>query len=91
MFQKHPNEVWLRYSYDTSETWSKMSILKGCKKLSPSLTVTLPEKYPDGHDVKPKKLEQRMLPFIPEESRQFYFDLFARGPPDSSDDSENSD
>ena len=27
--KKHPNEVWLRYSYNTDEPWSKVSLLKG--------------------------------------------------------------
>lgn len=81
---KHPNEVWLRYSYDTSESWSKVSLLKGRKKLPPSLDVDLPEKYPNGHSIKPKKLEdlQKMIPFLPEENRQFYHDLLAREPPE---------
>ncbi len=66
-----------------------MSLLKGRKKLPPSLAATFPEKYPGGHGIKPKKLEdlQRMLPFIPQESRQFYLDLFARRPPSTSGDS----
>ena len=34
--QRHPNEVWLRYSYDASEVWSKVSLLKGRKKVQPS-------------------------------------------------------
>lgn len=85
--EKHPNEVWLKYSYDASEAWSKVNLLKGRKKSPPSLAVALPEKYPEGHSVKPKKLEdlQQMLPFIPQESRQFYVDLFAQRPSDDSD------
>ena len=26
--EKHPNEVWLKYSYDESEEWSKIFLLK---------------------------------------------------------------
>ena len=43
---KHPDEVWLRYSYSEDEPWSKVSICKGRKKLPPSHTFSLPEKYP---------------------------------------------
>ena len=90
---KHPNEVWIRYSYDTDEPWSKLSLLKGRKKLPPSLPVTLPEKYPNGHSIKSKKLEdlQKMIPFLPQESRQYYFDLFSRESPEVSAESGDSD
>ena len=33
---KHPDEVWLRYSYSEDEPWSKVSLHKGRKKLPPS-------------------------------------------------------
>ena len=54
--KRHPNEVWLRYSYDTNQPWSEVNLLKGRKKLAPS-TVALLEKYPNGHSIKPKKLD----------------------------------
>ena len=63
---------------------------KGRKKLPPSLVVTTPKKYPDGHAIKPKKLKS-MVDFIQQEKRQFYFDLSSRGPPDISHDSDNPD
>ena len=89
--KKHPNEVWLRYSYNTDEPWSKVSLLKGRKKLPPSRVVALPEKYPNGHPIKSKKLEdlEKMIPFLPPESRQFYLDLLASVPYDTSNDSED--
>ena len=30
--EKHPNEVWLRYTYISAEPWSKVSLLKGREK-----------------------------------------------------------
>jgi len=75
--QYHPNEVWLRYSYSATEQWSKLNLLKGRKKLQPSYDVNLPLKYPDGHQIKRKKVQdlKRMIPFLPAEHRQFYMDL----------------
>ena len=69
--------MWLRYSYDRSEEWSQVSLLKGRKKTSPNTDLSLPEKYPDGHPVKTKKIEdlKKMIPYIPTEHRQFYEDL----------------
>ncbi len=84
--KKHPNEVWLRYSYSSDEPWSKASLLKGRKRLPPSPAVTLPEKYPNGHPMKPKKLD-----LIPPEHRQFYLDLFATAPRGNSGDSSDDD
>ena len=52
----HPNEVWLRYSFDKLETWSKVSLLKGRRKEEPNIHVPLSQKYPDGHPIKSKKL-----------------------------------
>ncbi len=91
--KKHPNEVWLRYSYSSDEPWSKVSLLKGRKRLPPSPAVSLPEKYPNGHPIKPKKLDdlKRMIPFLPPEYRQFYLDLFATAPRDNSGDSSDDD
>ena len=80
--KKHPNEVWLRYPYNTDEPWSKVSLLKGRKRLLPSIVVALPVKYPNGHPIKSKKLEdlEQMIPFIPQENRQFYLDLLGSVP-----------
>lgn len=91
--KNHPNEVWIRYSYDTDEPWRKLSLLKGRKKLPPLLPTTLLMKYPCGHSIKPKKLEdlRKMIPFLPVENRQFYFDLLDREPPEISRESEDSD
>jgi len=74
--QCHPNEVWLRYSYSATEKWSKLNLLTGRKKLQPSYDVTLPLKYPNGHQIKREKLQdlKRMIPFLPAEHRQFYGD-----------------
>ena len=89
--KKHPNEVWLRYSYNTDEPWSKVSLLKGRKRLPPSCVVSLPEKYPNGHAIKSKKLEdlEKMIPFLPPENRQFYLDLVDSVPHDPSNDSDD--
>lgn len=77
--QRHPNEVWLRYSYSTSERWSKLNLLKGRKKLQPSYGANLPLKYPNGHQINRKKVDdlKHMIPFLPTEHRQFYLDLEA--------------
>ena len=77
--QRHPNEVWLKYSYSTSEQWSKLSLLKGRKKMQPSYDANLPLKYPNGHQIKRKKVDdlKRMIPFLPIKHRQFYLDLEA--------------
>ena len=74
---KHPNEVWIRYSYSTDEGWSRVNLLKGRKRMQPSTSIPFPIKYPNGHPLKPKKVQdlQRMVPFLPEEHRQFYTDL----------------
>ena len=72
--EKHSNEVWLKYSYDTSEEWSRVTLLKGRKKTQPTVDLCLPEKYPNGHAVKTKKIEDlvKMIPYIPMEHRHFY-------------------
>ena len=77
--QQHPNEVWLRYSYSTSEQWSKVNLLKERKKLQPSYDANLPLKYPNGHRIKKKKVDdlKRMIPYLPTEHRRFYLDLEA--------------
>ena len=75
--QTHPNEVWLRYTYSTEETWSKVSLLKGRKKTQPKVDIALKCKYPHGHPIKSKKVAdlQNMIPYLPNEYRQFYRDL----------------
>lgn len=42
------------------------------------MDLSLPEKYPDGHPVKTKKIEdlKKMIPYIPTEHHQFYEDLW---------------
>ena len=74
VIEKHSNELWLKYSYDTSEEWSRVSLLKGRKKTLPAVDLFLPEKYPDGHAIKRKKIEDlvKMVPYIPMEHRHFY-------------------
>ena len=54
--EKHPNKVWLRYSYDESEEWSKVSLLKGRRKTQPNVDVPLPCMYPNGHGIHPNKI-----------------------------------
>ena len=84
---KHPNHMWLRYTY---HDWSKVCLLKGRKKHPPSQTI-LETKYPQGHAIKTKKLDdlKRMLPFLPEEHRKFYTDLHDTGSCESLDSSED--
>ena len=86
--KKHPNEVWLRYSYDHDEPWSKGNLLKGRKRLPPSQVLFLPEKYPNGHPVKSKKLDdlQRMIPFLPAEHTPYYQNLLVSVRTTDSDD-----
>lgn len=75
--EKHLNEVWLRYSYDESEEWSKVSLLKGRRKDQPNVDLSLPCLYANGHALNPKKISdlEKMIPFLPTEHRQFYLDL----------------
>lgn len=62
IMEEHSNEVWLRKTYDKSEEWSKVSLLKGRKKTTPNMDVPLPQMYPDSHSINPKKINdlQRM-------------------------------
>ena len=85
--EKHPNEVWLRYSYDESEKWSKLSLLKGRQKTRPNVDVSLPCMHPNGHAINPKKIAdlQKMVPYLPPEHRQFYLDLHNHPTSSSSD------
>lgn len=71
--EKHPNEVWLRYTYISAEPWSKVSLLKGRKKTQPDVSLDMPELYPNGHGVKPKKVAdlQKMLPYMSKEHCSF--------------------
>ena len=66
--EEHPNEVWLRYSYNTEEAQSKVSLLKGGKNTPTSIHV-FPMKYEHGHPIKPAKLAglESMQPFLPPE------------------------
>ena len=75
--EKHPNQVWLRYTYAQDEEWSKVSLLKGRSKSQPNIDVTLLCMYPNGHAINPKKIAdlKKMIPFLPMEHRQFYLDL----------------
>lgn len=77
VLEKHPNEVWLRYTYVSAESWSKVSLLKGRKKTQSDVSLAMPVLYPNGHGVKPKKVDdlQKMLPYMPEEHRSFYEDI----------------
>ena len=43
--EKHSNELWLRYSYDTSEEWSRVTLLKGRKKMQPMCNFNLNTAY----------------------------------------------
>ena len=71
VIEKHSNEVWLKYSYDTSEEWSWVTLLKGRKKNTTNGGPLLAWK---GHAVKTKKIEDlvKMIPYIPTEHRHFY-------------------
>ena len=77
VLEKHPNEVWLRYTYVSAESWSKVSLLKGRKKTQSDVSLAMPVLYPNGHGVKPKKVDdlQKMLPYMPDEHRSFYEDM----------------
>ena len=70
------------------EPWSKVNLLKGRKRLPPSQVLFLPEKYPNGHPVKSKKLDdlQRMIPFLPAEHRPYYQNLLISVRTTDSDD-----
>ena len=83
----HPNELWLKYSYNVDEAWSKVSLLKGRKKTPPLLSVPLTTKYEHGHPIKATKLAdlESMIPFLPPEYRQFYKDLIDNAPCASND------
>lgn len=39
--EKHPNLVWLRYSYDVLEEWSIVSLLKGRQKVQLNVDLSL--------------------------------------------------
>ncbi len=67
--EKHPNEVWLRYTYVSAEPWSKVSLLKGRKKTQSNVSLAMPMSYPSGRHIKPQKVDdlQKMLPYLPEE------------------------
>lgn len=89
--EMHSNEVWLRYTYSSTEAWSKVSLLKGRKKSEPKVDLTLKYKYPNGHPIKSNKIYdlKNMIPYIPPEYRQFYKDL--KPPPIAEDSDRNQD
>ena len=84
---KHLNEVWLRYSYSLDESWSKVSLLKGRKKIPPATSISLPIKYPNGHSILKTKVQdlKKMIPYLPEEHKQFYIDLREQSDSEDSD------
>lgn len=58
--------------------------------MQPSAFISLPAKYPNGHPLNPKKVQdlQKMIPFVPDEHKQFYTDLSRHlhgGDPDDDD------
>ena len=73
----HPGEYWMRSSFNMQELWQKVCILKGHKKVAPPKELNVPILYPNGHPVNPKKIAdlQKMIPFLPEQSRRFYTSL----------------
>ena len=89
--EEHPNEVWLRYTYNDSEEWSKVSLLKGRKKTQPQIDfLSLPKLYEDGHAIYPKKIDDlgKLIPFLSPEYRHYYQDLQSHPTSDSDMDSE---
>ena len=84
---KHLNEVWLCYSYSLDESWSKVSLLKGRKKIPPATSISLPIKYPNGHSILKTKVQdlKKMIPYLPEEHKQFYIDLREQSDSEDSD------
>lgn len=70
----HPGEFWMKSSFDVVETWQKVCILKGRRKLPPPDVVDLPIKYPDGHPINPKKVAdlQKLIPYLPSICRGFF-------------------
>ena len=71
--EKHPNELWLKYSYNPEEPWSKVSLLKGRSRTPPSTSILLPLKYEHGHAIKASKLADlaSMIPFLPPSTDNF--------------------
>ena len=61
----------------SAEPWSKVSLLNGREKTQSDVSLAIPVLYPDGHGVKPKKVNdlQKMLPYMPEEHYLFYEDI----------------
>ena len=55
--EEHPNEVWLRCTFDETEELSKVSLLKGREKKRPEVNfLSLPKLYENGHAINPKKI-----------------------------------
>lgn len=68
--EKHPNKVWLHYTYVFAEPWSKVSLLKGQKKTQSNVSLAMPVSYPSGCHIKPKKVD--LLKMLPEKCRSFW-------------------
>ena len=78
VMEEHPNEVWLRRTYEKSEKWSRVSLLKGRRKTPPNVDVPFPHMYLEGHPMNPKIDDlQRMIPFMSMEHHQFYTNLLS--------------
>ena len=73
----HPGEYWMKRTFSLQEPWQKICILKGRKKLPPPIDMAFPVKYPDGHPLNPKKVNdlQSMIPYLPPASREYYASL----------------
>ena len=72
----HPQEYWMRSSFNTQEPWQKVCILKGRCKLLPPSDIPFSKLYPDGHPINPKIADlQLMIPYLPCSARAFYASL----------------
>ena len=73
----HPGQYWMKRTFSLQEPWQKICILKGRKKLPPPIDMEFPVKYPDGHPLNPKKVNdlQSMIPYLPPASREYYASL----------------
>ena len=70
----HPGEYWMKLSFDSEESWQKVCILKGRRKLTPPSDIDCPIMYPYGHPINPKKVAdfQNMIPYLPSSRRDFF-------------------
>ena len=73
----HKGEYWMKSSFSIEDPWQKVCILKGHSKFPPPTTINLPVLYPTGHPINPNKVSdlQKMIPFLPHSSREFYRSL----------------